>query len=90
MKELIAAIQDEKYEFVVGEGVMESAHNYALDKAIELIETMLAGKVIVPVEPTDEMVEAGGCHIKYISIAPLQQAREIYKDMLSTIGEQDA
>ena len=57
MNELIKAIEAEKYEFMVGEGVMESAHNYAMDKAIELINAHMEGKVIVPVEILKDLLD---------------------------------
>lgn len=47
--ELIAAIKDEMYEFIVGDGAIEYPHNMALDKAIDLIHTLIPdGCVIVP------------------------------------------
>jgi len=84
VNKLIEAIEDEKYEFICGEGVMESAHNYALDKAIDLINTHIEGKVLVPVEPTDEMLSEL-CN-GWESMAGNYMS-ENYKAMLSTIGE---
>jgi len=53
--ELIEAIEAEKYEVMIGEGVMESAHNYAMDKAIDLINSAFEGKVLVPIEIIESM-----------------------------------
>ncbi len=54
MDKLIKEIESEKYQFKtvngIDDGVMESAHNYALDAAIEIIRKHLEGRVIVPVE----------------------------------------
>ena len=48
-KQIVEAINAEKYEFVVGEGVMESAHNYAMDKAIDIINDLIPDdSVLVP------------------------------------------
>jgi len=85
MKELIDAIQEEKYEFIVGEGVMESAHNYALDKAIDLIETMLADKIIVPVEFLPALHMAGQYN-EGDGVDPSYSNARLYVDkLLSTI-----
>jgi len=71
MKDLLKAIEDLREASYVSTGTI-----YTSD-VVELIETMLAGKVIVPVEPTDEMIEAG-------RTAPISGGwtRQVYKAML--------
>ena len=48
--ELIRLIEDERYEFMFGDGEIESAHNYAMNKAVEIINEALQGYSIVPDE----------------------------------------
>ena len=46
--ELIKLIEYERYEFMFGDGEIESAHNYAMNKAVEIINEALEGYLIVP------------------------------------------
>ncbi len=46
---VIAALEDMKFEFIIGAGSIEFTHNLALDKAIDLINELIpADMVMVP------------------------------------------
>ena len=85
MNDLIQAIEALKFEFICGEGNGEVDYNSGLNAAVDLINTHMAGKVIVPVEPTDEMLAEMWINESFSHKAMTTR----YKAMLSTIGEQD-
>lgn len=80
---LIAEIQDKSW------GHALDARNIRTNDVIELIETMLDGKVIVPVEPTEAMNAAAHIASNYEFHGGAKIYDVIYKAMV-TIGEQDA
>ena len=57
-KQIVEAINAEKYEFVVGEGVMESAHNYAMDKAIDIINDLIPDDMVLVPKGRLEIIAA--------------------------------
>ena len=85
MKDLIQAIEGAAMFTEEGDRVLYE------QQVIDLINTHMAGKVIVPVEPTDEMIEAFNLvdrnQYAYGNAAEFKGIHA-YKAMLSTIGEE--
>jgi len=82
---LIQAIEDLREASYTSTGTI-----YTSD-VIDLINTHMEGNVIVPVEPTSEMLEAGHnsmycCDLEYFT---WMHANIVYKAMISTIGAKD-
>jgi len=90
MKELIAAINEQCFSCDDVGGVGLSGWVVDFDDVKDLINKALKGKVIVPVEPTTEMIVAGFKEGKKWNVnASGPDVTMIYKAMLSTIGEGD-